>query len=190
MFFWWIISETKSQFQLEDAQAFCCSIQNFQICWTVGWNWSYKQTHTHTHITGIYGQHRCQASHSLTFTLLSRPLDICSPDRRAQGPLSTNDCLLQLSLHSWVESQIITGRIRLDSDIKGWGVGGYGGGFIFLSLCFSPPLSHVFFLPLLLLLLLLHLSIFSPPFCLSLPFWLAPFLKRPLWLVESNHLGV
>lgn len=119
-------------------------------------------------------QYRCQVSHSLTFTLFSQPPLISYPERGPQGPLSNQRLLASAVTALWVESQIITSPIRLDSDTKGWG-GGYGGGFLFLSLLFPPLSPSRFFPP---VLLLLHSSIFSPPFCLCLPFWLAPFLKK------------
>lgn len=126
-----------------------------------------RQAHT-------WRQYRCQVSHSLTFTLLSQPPLISYPERGPQGPLSNQRLLASAVTALWVESQIITSPIGLDSDTKGRG-GGYGGGFLFLSLLFSPLSPPRFFPP---VLLLLHSSIFSPPFCLCLPFWLAPFLKK------------
>lgn len=138
------------------------------------------QTDQHTHITGIYRQYRCQASHSRTFTLLPRPPVISNPDT---APFPTSDCLLQLSLHSWLESQIIA------SPIRGW-VGGGWRCHLSLSLLFPLSLLHVFF-P-------LHFFSFSSSSfarlfsvlgfaCGCCSFWLAPFLKnkKPLWPVES-----
>lgn len=60
--------------------------------------------------------------------------------REPQGPHSRQQKLASAVTALWVESQIITSPIGLDSDTKGWAWGrggGYGGGFFFLSL---PPL--------------------------------------------------
>lgn len=173
--------------QLDEAQTFL--LQHFKKIPNLLNSWMemelYRQASTH--IWGTHRQYGCHVSHSLTFTLLSRSPVISNPDREsiveAQG---TSECLLQLSLHlewSHKSSPVQSGWTRAPKTFspsrKGWGCWWWWWRFhLSLSLLFSPlslSLRHMFSLPLLLLFLLLHSSIFSPPFCPCLPFWLAPF---------------
>lgn len=146
-------------------------LQHFKTSRFAQQNWSDRQTSTH-----IIDARSNTCQHSLYFhSLLLFPTL-----REPLGPHSSQQKLASAVTALWVESQIITSPIGLDSGTKGWGWGrggGYDGGFFFLSLSLSLPPS---FFPPVLLLLLLHPSILSPPFCLRLPFWLAPFFKAPL----------
>lgn len=112
------------------------------------------------------------------------PLLFLSLIEGLRGPFPTSDCLLQLSLHSeWSHksSSVHSGWTRTPQVGVGWGEWGYGGGFIFLSLCSFPltslhVFSHHFFSPSSFSSFMCLFSVLH--FCLCLPFWLAPFLKK------------
>lgn len=151
-----------SSSQLDDAQAFYCSISKPPNLLNSWMKWSLNGT-TDTE------EHTLQAFigsiDARSLTLLSRPAVISNPDRGARGPLSNQRLLASAVTALWVESQIIASPIRLDSDTKGrelWWRFHLSFSLSAPPVCSSSPL---------LLLLLLQSSIFSPPFCVCRSDW-------------------
>lgn len=178
-----------SSTQLDDGQAFYCSISKLPNLLN---SWMEMELQTDMHTLQAFIDSIDARSYTHSHSLYSPgPLLFLSLIEGLGGTFPTSDCLLQLSLHSeWSH--------KSSSVQSGW-TRGWGGGVrlwwrfhLSLSLLFSPLFPPCFFSPLLLplLFLLLHVSIFSPPFLpVSAVLTGTIFEKGPFGWWRVSHSG-